>query len=92
VIAWLLLAALGLAGCAPNLADIVTALGKDPASNCIRVTSIYATVLMSRTNLTSGSMACTSDGMSMKSDPQVGAQGVFVPVQVAPQTLAPVKP
>lgn len=87
----LLLAALALAGCAPDIADIVTALGKDPASNCIRVTSIYATVLMSRTNLTSGSMACNSDGLTMKSDPQAGAQGVFVPVQVAPQGLTPLK-
>jgi hypothetical protein len=89
-----LLLALSLGGCV-GVADIVRELGKDPASNCIRVTSIYATILLSRSNISGGSVSCTSDGMTIKSDPPVTPSGLVtvpVPVQVVPQTLSPVRP
>lgn len=87
-------AGLLLAGCSGN-AQLIEALAKDPASNCVRITSVYGTVLMSRSNLSSGSLTCNGDGLTIKSDSTTAPgtpQGVYVPVQVVPLGLAPLKP
>jgi hypothetical protein len=57
-----------LGGCL-GAADLMKALAKDEASNCVRVTSIYGTVLMSRTKLASGTLTCNGDGLTVRPTP-----------------------
>lgn len=60
--------ALVLAGCAlTNISELTKALAQDPASVCVRVTSIYGTAMVSRTNAHNGTVSCTGDGLTVKS-------------------------
>jgi hypothetical protein len=40
--------ALGAAGCAPNTADIVSALAKDPNAVCVTITTLYGSASYNR--------------------------------------------
>ena len=54
----LVLASLLATGCsATNISKLVTAIGKDPASVSLRVTSVYGTVTYTRTNPMTNSLA-----------------------------------
>jgi len=76
------LAGLLLTGCSLSpSADFLTALGHDPATVCVQVTSIYGTVRVARTAIVDGNVTCNGDGMTLKSN---GAQ-IGVPITVVPQ-------
>ena len=48
---WIIVAALALSGCvASNLADVIEKAGKDPASICIKIGTVYGTVDYMRSN------------------------------------------
>ncbi len=82
----------GVAGCA-STADLVKALGQDPATVCVNVTTVYGTLRVARTNIVQGNVTCNGEGLSVKSE----ATTVGVPLQVVPQisvgppTLTPPK-
>ena len=65
-----ILAALLLTGCSfsPS-ADVIKAMGEDPASVCVRMRATYMAasgdVLVARTNITSGTMKCNADGITV---------------------------
>ena len=71
-----------LSGClaAPS-DDFIKALAADPASVCFNFTSVYGTVRLARTNIISGNVSCTNDGLTVKSD----AASAGVPITVIPQ-------
>jgi hypothetical protein len=72
-----------LYGCSStNLADIIVAAGKDPATVCGAVMTPYGNLKFARTNITNGDVQCTQDGLSVKSQPP----SVPVGVQVIPAT------
>jgi hypothetical protein len=78
------LALLLAAGCAPYVfpsAEQIDALAKDHASVCLTITSVYGTGRFSRTNMLYGSMSCTNEGLTVKSE----AATVGVPITVTPQ-------
>ena len=58
----LVLCAVLLSGCT---AGMLEALAKDPATVCMTVTTIYGTVKVARTGLTSGNVTCTQDGLTL---------------------------
>lgn len=76
----LLILALAVSGCSTS-AGMIEALGKDPATVCVQVTSIYGTMRLARTNIISGNVACNQEGLTVQSD----AQRIGVPVLVVPQ-------
>jgi len=69
-----------VAGCSTS-AGMIEALGKDPATVCVNVATIYGTMKLARTNIVSGNVSCTQDGLTVQSD----AQKIGVPVMVVPQ-------
>ncbi len=69
-----------MAGCSTS-AGMIEALGKDPATVCVQVTSIYGTMRLARTNIVSGNVTCNQEGLTVQSD----AQRIGVPVLVVPQ-------
>ena len=76
-----LVAAFALTGCSLSpSADFLTALGKDPATVCVQVNTVYGTVRMARTAIVDGNVSCNGDGLTLKSN---GAQ-VGVPILVVP--------
>lgn len=78
--------AAALTGCAPtNLADVLEAAGKDPASVCGSITTIYGTAKFARTNIVNGNVSCNQDGLSVKSD------AVQVPLQLQVNPVGVVK-
>jgi hypothetical protein len=70
-----------LAGCA-NLPNVVKALSQDPATVCASLQTVYGTLKVARTNITNGDVACSGDGLTVKSAP------ANVPLNV---TIAPAK-
>lgn len=60
------LLALSTSGCV-GLAATMDSLGKDNASVCVTLTTIYGTVKGFRTNIQNGSMSCNQDGMAVRS-------------------------
>lgn len=63
-----LLLSAGAAGCAPtNISQMVEAMGRDPATVCVQVNTIYGTLRASRTNIVDGEVSCSSDGVQVKS-------------------------
>jgi hypothetical protein len=69
-------------GCvASNLAEVVTALGKDPASVCINLSTIYGNLKVARTNISNGDVTCAADGLVVKSQ----ASQVGIPVVITPE-------
>lgn len=81
--------ALSLAGCTLAPSDqVIGAFAKDNASACLKITTIYGTVLYARANPNAnGSVTCNGDGLSQKSD------GFTVPITVVPSiTVSPSKP
>jgi hypothetical protein len=63
----LVVAALLLTGCnSTNISELVKALGNDPASVCVNLTSVYANLRVARSNLTNGTMSCTGDGLTVR--------------------------
>ena len=80
-----------LAGCSQtNIADLITAMGKDPATVC--ATGVYAgaSLNVSRTNITNGEVNCGPNGMVIKST----AVQLGIPAQVTigqPVTVTPPK-
>ncbi len=82
------------AGCSStNVSDMVKALGQDPASVCVNVTSVYGTLRVARTNLVNGTVVCNGEGLTVKSEAtMVGVPLQVVPqISVAPPTLTPPK-
>lgn len=61
----LILFSLMLSGCA-GTAQLIEALGKDPATACVSLTSIYGTMRIARSVATSGTVTCTQEGMTIK--------------------------
>lgn len=60
--------ALALVGCSLSpSASVIDALAKDPATVCLTVTSIYGTGKFYRTAAPQASVACSQDGMTVKS-------------------------
>lgn len=62
---FLLIPLLAVAGCiSPNLAKFQQALGKDPATVSLRITTIYGTLYFTRTNPTTNTAnhAISPDG------------------------------
>lgn len=73
--------AVAIGGCAPtNLASVIEAAGKDPASVCGSITTIYGTAKFARTNIVNGNVTCNQDGLSVKSD----AVQIPVGIQITP--------
>jgi hypothetical protein len=70
-----------LAGCA-NLPAVIEALSQDPATVCASLNTVYGTLKVARTNITNGDVACSGDGLTVKSAP------ANVPLNV---TIAPTK-
>jgi hypothetical protein len=71
-----------LSGCSLSpSADFLAALGKDPATVCVQINTIYGTVRFARTAIVDGNVACNGDGLTLKSN---GAQ-VGVPITIVPQ-------
>lgn len=74
-----------LAGCAGLSPDLIRELGKDPAANCVSVTTVYGAITMARgTPETSVSVAggqCTITG-STTAVGAVVAPPIMVPVQM----------
>ena len=70
-------------GCSrTNLAAILEAAGKDPATVCGSATYAGAQLQFGRTNLTQGEVTCNGNGMSVRSIPSATPIGVKVtPVQ-----------
>ena len=61
------LALLALGGCAPtNISNLAEAIGKDQASVCVTVASVYGTVKIARSGLLNGTVSCSADGLSIK--------------------------
>ena len=84
VIAWLIFVVMILlSGCSQtNLAAILEAAGKDPATVCGSATYAGAQLQFARTNLTQGEVTCNGNGMSVRSIPSATPIGVKVtPVQ-----------
>ena len=87
-----------LSGCvASNMADYVRALGSDPATVCVKLTlsTPWGTQVTTgaRTGIANGTVVCPQDGgMTVRSGTVVPdpVQSVTVPLQIAPQQLAPV--
>jgi hypothetical protein len=80
-----LLAALLLTGCSmTNLADVLTAAGKDPASVCGTIMTPYGSMSFSRTAITNGDVDCNNGHLTVRSNPP----SVPVGVQVVPLPLA----
>lgn len=78
----LLVTALALSACsATNIAELTKALANDPASVCVSVSSVYGVVKVARTNIGAGSVSCTQEGLTVKSD----SATVGVPITVMPQ-------
>jgi lipopolysaccharide export system protein LptA len=62
-----------VAGCSTS-AGMIEALGKDPASVCVQITSIYGTMRLARTNIVNGNVSCVQEGLTVQSDAQkIGA-------------------
>ena len=77
-----LLIAFFLFGCSLSpSAEFIEALGKDPATVCFQITSVYGTVRFARTAIPAGSINCSGEGLSVKSD----AATAGVPITVVPQ-------
>lgn len=91
----LLFVCLGVTGCGSFLpsAEQLDALGKDPASVCLNITSVYGSVRYARTAIVNaGSMNCGNDGLSVKSDgSQIGVPILVVPQITVGQPAAPTK-
>jgi hypothetical protein len=66
----LVAAAVALSGCV-NTAEIAKALAASERSWCMSVTSIYGTVRVGGTGLSSGTVVCSQEGLSMSSVPVV---------------------
>lgn len=80
-VAFVILAAMGFSGCSStNLADVLVAAGKDPASVCGSVMTVYGSIKFARTNITNGDVQCNQDGLTVRSQPP----SVPVGVQVVP--------
>lgn len=60
---WLLLA-VALGGCA-NAKDALEAMGKDQATVCVTVMTVYGSLKAFRTNLQSGTVTCDPDKMTV---------------------------
>jgi hypothetical protein len=57
-----------ITGCSLAPSDeVMKALGKDPATVCIHVTSIYGTVKASRSACLNCMVQCSADGMTIRS-------------------------
>lgn len=86
--------ALLLTGCVgTNISELVDAMGKDPATVCWTVTSVYGTVKGYRTAILNGTVTCNQDGLAVKAGTAGSSDGtVVVPVTVPPMTLAPAAP
>ena len=80
ILGGLILALVLSAGCSTS-AGMIEALGKDPATICVQITSIYGTMRLARTNIVSGNVSCVQEGLTVQSD----AQKIGVPVMVVPQ-------
>lgn len=63
----LILAAALVTGCAPtNIAEWQQALGNDPATFCIHVTSVYGQAKVARSACTNCKVSCTADGLTIQ--------------------------
>lgn len=92
----LIAASLLLTGCGAlspggtaNLAEILQAAGQDPATVCISGAYAGAAISYARTAIQNGEVDCNSGHLIIKS---TAPPSISVPVQVAPQGLAPLKP
>lgn len=56
-----------LSGCL-SAASLVEAMGKDPASICLQVNTVYGTARIARTNIVNGNVTCNGDGLTVKTD------------------------
>lgn len=74
----LLLAGCSTFGLSPEQID---ALAKDPATVCTSITSVYGKFQFARTNIVNGNVACSQDGLTVKSD----ASQIGVPITITPQ-------
>lgn len=73
-----------MSGCSQtNLAEILQAAGRDPASVCGSVMTPYGNLKFARTNITNGDVVCNQDGLTVKSQPP----SVPVGIQVLPGPL-----
>jgi len=64
----LILLALASFGCAPtNLAEVLKSAGGDPASVCGSITTVYGTAKFARSGCTNCNVACTQDGLTIRS-------------------------
>jgi len=69
MIAVLLLAAL-LAGCSStNIAELMKAMGNDPATVCATAVYAGASLNVARTNITNGKVTCNPQGLTVESEP-----------------------
>lgn len=82
-----LASALALGGCsATNVSELLKALGQDPATVCITVTSVYGTVKGYRTNAMNATVKCDQEGLSVKAGNE-GTPMILVPsTQFTPTT------
>ena len=73
------LAGMLLGGCSTtNISELLSALGKDNATVCVTVTSVYGTVKGFRTNAANATVKCDQEGMSVKAESQA-APMILVP-------------
>lgn len=57
-----------MAGCSQtNLAEVIAALAKDPATACVTVMTPQGSGKIYRTNIKNGMVKCTDDGMAVAS-------------------------
>ncbi len=87
---YLLLAFIALlAGCSQtNIADLINAMGKDPATVCANGVYAGASLNIARTNITNGEVECGANGLKIKST----AVQLGIPAQVTigqPVTVTP---
>lgn len=73
-----------LSGCAPtNLAQVIEAASKDDATFCARVTTVYGTATVLRSNIHGGDVSC--DTLTIKSTAVPSPFGPGAPPVVLPQ-------
>ena len=75
---WVVLAGL-LSGCSQtNIAELVKAMGNDPATFCATAVYAGASLNVARTNITNGRVTCNPQGLTVESEPAIAPIAVKV--------------
>jgi hypothetical protein len=80
---WIIAAVILCSGCTPDTATVIQAMGQDPANVCVRITTVYGTIEVSRLNAQASASQCGS--LVMTRDAPQGTATVGVKVQALPQ-------